>query len=61
MSHNIKTPTEIMNSTYKAKAPKFLENLSRQDADNILFYMTQRLPMMVCNQNHVVAMFLFQI
>ena len=60
MSDNIRTPTEIMNTTYKAKAPKFPENLNRRDTDNILFYMTQCLPMKVCTQKHVAAMFLFQ-
>ena len=53
------TPTEIMNSTYKTKAPKFPEHISKHSTNNILFYMTQRLPMKVCTENHVATMFLF--
>ena len=59
MSGTNKTPTEIMNSTYKLKAPKFPERLNRRDTDNILFYMTQRLPMKVCTENHMLAMYFF--
>ena len=59
MSGTNKTPTEIMNSTYKLKAPKFPERLNRRDTDNILFYMTQCLPMKVCTENHVLAMYFF--
>ena len=47
MSEEKLTPTQIMDSTYKRKAPKFPEVLSRCDSNNILAYMTQRLPMKV--------------
>ena len=59
MSGTKKNPTEIMNSTYKLKAPKLPERLNRRDTDNILFYMTQHLPMKVCTENHVLAMYFF--
>ena len=60
MSGKNKTPTEIMNSTYKLKAPKFPERLNRCDTDNILFCMTQHLPVKVCTENHMLAMFFFR-
>ena len=47
MSEEKLTPTQIMDSTYKRKAPKFPEVLSRRDTNNILAYVTQRLPMKV--------------
>ena len=47
MSEKKLTPTQIMDSTYKRKAPKFPEVLSRRDSNNILEYMTQWLPMKV--------------
>ena len=59
MEENKPMPTEIMNSTYKTKAPKFPEHISKHSMNNILFYMTQRLLMKVCTEKHVAAMFFF--
>ena len=59
MEENKPTPTEIMNSTFKTKAPKFPEHISKHSTNNILFYMTQRLPRKVCTEKHVATMFLF--
>ena len=42
------TPTELMNKSYKARAKKFPEDLDNEKTDNILLYMTQRMPMKVC-------------
>ena len=59
MDEQKQTPTEIMNSTYKSKLPKFPEDIRKHAMNNILFYMTQRLPMKVCTEKHVIAMFFF--
>ena len=47
MEQDTRTPTEIMDATYRRKAPKFPEHLQKTDSDNILLYMTQRMPMKV--------------
>ena len=59
MEQDKRTPTEWMNDTYKCKAPKFPDHLQRSDSDNILLYMTQRIPMKVgTERKHVVVMLL---
>ena len=54
------SPSEAMNATYKSKVAKFPEKLNRVQTNNLVAFMTQRLPMKA-SENHVYQqIFLFR-